>query len=319
MTPRKKKIILFGTKVIIAAVALAWLIQNNKLNPQVLATLCPSWWLFPLIVVLFLGLVLQAIRWWCLLRLNSLTIPLKHVLIYSWIGQFFQLITPGTLGAEVTRFYYITKEVSNAKARTLTSVFFDRVLAIAAFFILALIPLWFQSSAIVTQRYRFFQMLMCVTVLCFTVILVVWMIYQKIKLPNRTRHSKDFKHYLDMSNRQNRLSIYWFISAFALSIGAAFLVALSFWIAAQAMRLPLSLSMATTHIPLVMAANGLPIAPGGLGVGESVAVVTFAKSGYTWGADLMLAVRVCLVAVRIPGVILFVFLGKIIKGIIVRP
>jgi len=107
--------------------------------------------------------------------------------------------------------------------------------------------------------------------------------------------------------------MFWLALALLFALLAAFFIALGFVFTAKAIDSPLSIALSLTHIPFVMAANGLPISPGGLGVGESVAFVAFSKSGYAKGAELMLIVRVCLLIIRLPGIGFYLMFGRIKK------
>ncbi len=287
----------------IAIAALGWLISQNKLSTETLLSIVSSWWILPLLLVLLFSLAFQSIRWWCLLRLNRINLPLRKVLVYSWIGQFFQMVTPGTLGAEVSRFYYITRIVSNAKTKTINSVFLDRLLGLAAFFALALIVLLWVRPSFSEPSYILFLSGSCVATLLVTVATIVWM---GIKEKRRAGEN-------GQSSTWGRLLL-WVGIASLFSFTAAISMAIGFQISGQMLDTPLSFSTSAVNIPFVMIANGMPVTPGGLGLGESISMLSFAKSGYVRGAELMFIIRFCLLIVRLPGLLLFLALGFFSKN-----
>ncbi len=63
-------------------------------------------------------------------------------------------------------------------------------------------------------------------------------------------------------------------------------------------------------IPLGFAANGLPLTPGGLGVGEAAFDTLFQLAGFTGGAVALLGWRMLMLLLSLPGLILYLFAKK---------
>ena len=79
--------------------------------------------------------------------------------------------------------------------------------------------------------------------------------------------------------------------------------------AARSLSLELGFLEAGAVLPLAALANALPLSPGGLGVGESVASVALARLGHPpqAGAELMIVVRVAVVVWAIVGGLVYAF------------
>lgn len=79
--------------------------------------------------------------------------------------------------------------------------------------------------------------------------------------------------------------------------------------AARSLSLQLGFLDAGAVLPLAALANALPLSPGGLGVGESVASVAMARLGHPReaGAELMIVVRIAVVVWAIAGGLVYAF------------
>lgn len=237
------------------------------------------------------------------MRLNRIDLPLGLVLVYSWIGQFFQLVTPGTLGAEVSRFYYVTRIVKNVKAQTISSVFLDRLLGLAGYFVLALLILLWLKPAFSEPSFIYFLAGSCIATLLVTLVILFWMGRKgKLMAPETGEHTGRWRLY------------FWLGVASLCSLAAAIGMAFAFQLSGLLLQTPVHFSTSAVNIPFVMIANGMPVTPGGLGIGESISMLSFEKSGYLRGAELMLIVRFSLLIVRLPGLLLFLALGAFNRG-----
>lgn len=92
-------------------------------------------------------------------------------------------------------------------------------------------------------------------------------------------------------------------TAVASSMGIQLLLFLVALCAARSLSIPLGLLEAGAVLPLASLANALPLSPGGIGVGETAASVAFSQLGLpaNSGAELMLVVRMALVAWAVVG------------------
>jgi glycosyltransferase 2 family protein len=85
---------------------------------------------------------INAFRWQVLARAVGLDRPLLPLVQYCFVGCFFNLFLPSTVGGDVSRCYYISKGTGKYKA-ALYSVLADRVVGISVLFLLACAGLFF--------------------------------------------------------------------------------------------------------------------------------------------------------------------------------
>ena len=78
-----------------------------------------------------------------------------------------------------------------------------------------------------------------------------------------------------------------------------------FAIAAHILEVSVGLDTIAIVVPFVVIANILPLSPGGIGVGETVASFLFAEFGVADGAAIMLTARIWIIIVQLAGGIVY--------------
>ena len=96
---------------------------------------------------LFVGSTfINAMRWQVLARAVGLPKPLLPLVQYCFVGCFFNLFLPSTVGGDVSRCFYLSKGTGKYKA-AFYSVLADRVVGISVLFLLATTGLLFGPGA----------------------------------------------------------------------------------------------------------------------------------------------------------------------------
>ncbi|NOZ71193.1 MAG: flippase-like domain-containing protein, partial [Chloroflexi bacterium] len=135
-----------GFKLLVAGGLLFWLVQSGRLDIILLFRVPISIW-YVLGVLLLLGsMLLQAVRWWWLVRSQSIAISLGQAIKLSWMGQFFSVLLPGATGGELVRAYYITQEESATITSGVSTVLVDRAIG------LYVLILWAVPSVLLLSR-----------------------------------------------------------------------------------------------------------------------------------------------------------------------
>ena len=139
---RKYVLIAFQTSL---SICLLWILfRNDSLRDQfkkVFASSNPSW----LALGLLTAITSEAFcttRWWVMLHVLRIPIPLGRVAIFSWAGLFYSLGLPGGAGGDAFRMAYAFQMHPKRKALVSISVLADRVagfLALALSFLVILI------------------------------------------------------------------------------------------------------------------------------------------------------------------------------------
>ncbi len=103
----------------------------RRLNP---------WLLVGGLVGFGIGLVVIGLRWWVLLRIQEFPIPALEALRLTMLGQFFNVVVPGTVGGDVVKAYYVSRRHGRVPA-VLVSIFSDRLLGLTELVLMASVML----------------------------------------------------------------------------------------------------------------------------------------------------------------------------------
>lgn len=74
--------------------------------------------------------VLAAIRWWFLMRVQKIHLPVKVAVALTFIGHFFNSFLLGAIGGDIIKLFYIQKYAPRQKTHAILSLVMDRVLGL---------------------------------------------------------------------------------------------------------------------------------------------------------------------------------------------
>jgi uncharacterized membrane protein YbhN (UPF0104 family) len=288
-------------RLLIAGGLLYWLGRSGRLDFGVLLSFTWSLWAAAALAALLGNMLLQAIRWWLLLRIQNIRVPLRAAIGLSWIGQFFSLLLPGATGGELVRGYYIFQDAPGARLASVSTLLFDRglgVFGLVSFAVPAVVILRGQVSR-PPQYAALAALIAALAVGCaLAVALVWWPPARRLSLAlTPARHRPALQFILATYEANGRLMA----ACAAVSLASMGLLILAFYLTGRSLDHTLSWVGLAVVVPLVAVANSLPIAPGGIGLGETAATVLFVQFGTPIGAEIMLLVRVAVLLLRLPG------------------
>lgn len=294
--------IIQALKLVVGALLIGWLTTSGRLDfsPLLQESLSPLHLLgVPLVALSF---VPQAVRWRWLLRIQNINVGFRRVLSWVWIGEFFALTLPGTVGGELARGFYVVRNTERARLGALSTVLLDRVLGLfGALFLGAL------SFAVLLLGDDPPDASLTVVGATVTLLLLAMSGFSLGVACRPTRAlmlhfvPKRFSDSVD-TLLSGYLAQKWLLArCFALSLVAHLLLMLAFMVAGRMLETSLQWHHVLLVVPLVLIAIVLPISPGGIGVGETAASVLFAQFGAPNGAAIMLLVRVWLVLLQLCG------------------
>lgn len=306
----KRRLLTGVIKCLFAIVLLIWLIRSDRIDFSVLFSA-------PLGIIHLFGLLLltanlllQALRWWWLLRIQKIRFTLWSAIKLSWIGQFFSLAMPGSAGGELARAYYVSRGAPNAKIASISTILLDRFLGLNAMLWLGIPSFLFltlenELDPTVIQIGGLILLLVVISCLSF---LFFWFRYPCSLIlkfiPERFRASLIVA--LDPYRSHGRDLLICFVA----SLLASLLLMGAFLMAGQIAGVSINWHSLFLIVPLVIVANSLPIAPGGIGVAETTASFLFAQFGVEKGATIMLIVRLGLLLLRLPGGLIYMLNTK---------
>jgi len=81
---------------------------------------------------LLFGLIylLAAIRWWYLMQVQGIRLPMRVAVALTFIGQFFNSFLLGAVGGDIVKIFYIQKYAPRQKTHATLSIIMDRVLGL---------------------------------------------------------------------------------------------------------------------------------------------------------------------------------------------
>jgi uncharacterized membrane protein YbhN (UPF0104 family) len=295
-------------KVLVAVGLLVWLFKSGRLDFHILFSTPLSVFHVLGMLVLLMGMVMQAWRWWWLLKAQQIGLSFQRTLGLVWIGRFLAMVLPGAVGGIMVRGYYVTREAPSAKIAGLSSIVLDRSMGLYASFLLSVTALVFT----VWLPEPLTGPILHVGVVTILFVMGGSLIFLTLWLnPTRNlmlgfvpgRFRAPLEGVLETYRGRGRC----LLACLALSLAISIMAMGAFVIAGHAIGAPVGWEQAFMVCPLVFVASALPISPSGIGVGETAASVLFARFGVETGATIMLTVRLWYLVLRLPGGLLYVF------------
>lgn len=226
-------------------------------------------------------LVLIAVRWWMLLRIQRIRIGLWEVVRLTFLGQFFNYVVPGTVGGDLVKAYYVSKH-THLKAAVLVSVFVDRLLGFAALTFLAVVMI---VAALAAGARSFDQMrgpvLAAGAVAAVLAGMVTFLfstrfrramhlqkIYQRLPIAHHIAAASDAAGLYRKRIRLLGKTVAITFVTHAFFVGSVALMGTS-------LSLPVPWYSYLIYIPLIYIVGAVPITPGGVGLVESLYLAFF--------------------------------------------
>jgi uncharacterized protein (TIRG00374 family) len=289
-----KRYLLNAVKYGIGLVLLAWMIWRNWAPPGGSGMGLRDAFAKP-IQFLPLGLAaasfttavaLTFLRWYVLVHAQDLPLSLFNTLRLGLLGFFWNTLLPGSIGGDIVKATYIAREQSRRTVAVAT-VLIDRALGLwGIILVVALLggTFWISGSPIIrgSAEIRSF-IVTCVVIVAVTV--CVWLLLGV--LPARRVHRFAGRlgsiPKIGHSAAEFWLAVWLYRSkrssmagALLLSLGSQFFFIFTFYFAAQIFHEPHEpvfmpdLREQFILVPIGVAAQTLPLTPGGMGVGQAV-------------------------------------------------
>ena len=134
-----KKCLGFTLQVVVTAALLIWILHDPQKRAQMAsAFLHADWrWLAAGIAVYGGVEALAVVRWKTLLHIQHFVIGWRRATGILFIGEFFLTFTPGLVGGDVARIYYLVRDQPEKKVDAFTAVLMDRVMGMLSLMVLA--------------------------------------------------------------------------------------------------------------------------------------------------------------------------------------
>jgi len=268
---RHKATLILCAKLVVSIGLLGFFLSRMELS-QFWATLRSAdlTYVSVALITYLVGQIMSAVRWTVLSRPLGFTMGLSGMTVYYFIGMFFNLFAPGTVGGDLSKIYYLTREGQEARAegwgaatlRATVSVVADRAVGMCAL-------VWLGAAGLVLFSHYDIPP----AVRSFTYALALALLMGGACLPVITRYLPEDSHPLISKLRVALESYGREIGAIPIALALSLLVHLiQTWmhvVMGKALHLDLPFSFCLILYPLVGTFAAIPISFGGIGLRES--------------------------------------------------
>ena len=219
-------------------------------------------------------------RWHRLLRVFEITMPLWTLVAIAQIGQFFLMFLPGPAGDDLTRMLYIARFTKGRIGEACTTVLLDRCIGLASILLLALaaVPLQWKLLATTPQTRWMAVGLVgggCLVFISGLVFLLTAPAVSKQFLDffiSKIPKEKLREELARMSSllSENKQSIAMVV---LVALGTQLLVCVTYVMAGIAVGIHASPLVWVSFLPIILAANAIPITIAGAGIREYLMVL----------------------------------------------
>lgn len=254
-------------------------------------------------------------RWRKLLGVFDIRASLGSLFCIAWIGQFFMMFLPGPIGDDASRMVYISRAAPGRAGEACLSVMLDRAIGLSSVLVLCLfvVPLQWTLLSTATQTFWMaggvFSAGLCV--------LVAGVLFLVLARPLPA--GDGILGRLPAGRLRAELVRIWSLAAgskhavcqvFAAAVVIQLLNCVSFWLAGLSVGIDVPLPAWMSFVPVILAANVLPITIAGLGVREYLLVLFLGVVGHVGEEQALAASLVVfgvMVAVSSVGGLIYVF------------
>jgi uncharacterized protein (TIRG00374 family) len=277
---RKRQLVFFVAKMCFAVVVIAWLF--HKVNvAHVWANLRDARRgpIFAGIVLCLLTVAIAGWRWCRLLRLFDIQIPLKSLICIAQVGQFFMMFLPGPVGDDLTRMLYVSRLAPGRVGEACTSVLLDRCIGLASILFLAVLCIPWRWAILSSSHQTYWLAVLILgagSLLC-----LFGLIFFLAGHPTQTWFEKRLRSLPAHSLRDEAARIWALLCLNKKSVAQVIcaavltqvLLCLLFYLAGLSVGITVPVFIWPTFVPIVLAANAVPITLAGLGVREYLLVL----------------------------------------------
>jgi len=327
-TKKSKYIFLFVRIAVIAAVVI-WAIsrigQEQRWNNFVDYFQQPNFWVFFAIVLLIfvIGQSIIGLRWWLLLRTQSIFINLPAAVRLHFLGLFYNNFMPSSVGGDLIRAWYVTRHTEK-KFEAALSVFVDRVIGLLSTIVIAgfFYVFFLQGKAVQIEKQennglidsiiRYKAIIFWVFVV-FAAVFLGFLLHKRGRKILRKTWSNLLVLIINLSTKfRKSIMIYCkkpsaIFSVFCLTVLMQMIVITGFWILGRNMGIETSLKYYYVFFTLTWVLGAIPVSIGGAGVVEAFLVLLFVEIAGTDEAGAW-AIALCQRAVwmlaSLPGAVI---------------
>jgi len=255
--------------------------------------------------------IILAVRWWYLLRIQRIDIGLWESVRLTFLGTFFNFVVPGLVSGDLVKAWYASRH-TDRKAAALLSVFVDRVVGLLEFAILPAVVMAVMFAVGVGDLRR-----LAVPAAMVAVVLASVAASLAVLLSPGLRRVLHLSKVIARLPLQRQIALAGqaatlyrrrlgaLVKALGLTFGGQTIFITAIMLTGLSLALPVPWYQYFLYVPLIYIIAAVPISPGGLGVAEAFFVTFFSPAGAAPSEILALALMVRLIPMiwSLPGLV----------------
>ena len=289
-------------KIFIVFIAISYLVYIDGIDFQVLSQVFKDNSLVLCIALIIFLLVtsLGGLRWFLLMRAVDVPISLRRCLKIHMIGMFFMFYLPGGgTGSDIIKAYFVHKESGKASNLALMSIFIDRVIGIYSLLVVGMAAIFMNYKIQIEDPILRLNSWFYFLIFAFSSAVIWFFFTRRINNVFNARWINKLPFNNFVYGFLNAIEIYRgklipLCISFLLSVLLHQIMIVVFYFSALALNLEIPLSLHAYIVPSLLLINLIPIAPGGLGVGELASFALYNKAGVEGGGEIFLLFHVYL-------------------------
>ena len=243
-------------------------------------------WLVLACLLFGLTYLLAAVRWWFLMRVQQIHLPLRVAAALTLIGQFFNSFMLGAIGGDVVKAVYLHKYAPRQKTHAALSIIMDRVLGLFVLLCASLVsmPWQFQSSVQSHQANdAIFGLAVVLGIIAAGAFAMATVPFHRApKSFHAVWRRLPHRHVLELvvsGFRQHGAALHLTLASVAAGAALTFILVLAGYCIAKGIGLNATYLQLLVIMTVAICVISLPISIGGHGVREGIFVLMFAAFG----------------------------------------
>ncbi|MBN1942363.1 MAG: flippase-like domain-containing protein [Phycisphaerae bacterium] len=279
--------------------------------------------LFSLAAACFpLSLLVVGYRFWYILRVQNIQIGLWEITRLTFLGQFFNMVVPGTVGGDLVKAWYVSRH-THKTAAVIMAIFVDRLVGLLELVLMAGVMLAIVLSfGIESFEHMRMSLVTTLAVAAVTAGLMLPFFFPSLRrLPGLQWIFRRLSvmHHIKAAGRSIRIFrrrpryVFWAL-VITLVGQSLFLGGIAMIGLALGLRVPVYLYF--VYLPLIYILGAIPITPGGVGWVENLYVEFFNSGAAALSAIVALAMLARLLPVLwgLPGLVVAITGPKLPKA-----
>ncbi len=229
-------------------------------------------------------MLIVAVRWWLLLRVQNIAVSLWETTRLTFLGMFFNYVVPGTVGGDLVKAYYVSKHTQK-KGAVLLSIFVDRMIGMVELVLMAGVMLAILLAAKMETIERMHKAIIPTAVAAVILIggfaFIFWPGLRRRLHLQKIYQRLPIAHHISSAGEATlvyRKKYSVLLQAVALTLAAHVCLIGAIALLGLALNIDAPVYSYFVYVPLIYIIGAIPISPGGVGLMEDLYVAFFSSA-----------------------------------------